>query len=132
MGINVDGICPLIRVFDMPTSLAFYRDILGFEVIDSAPPGDECDWCLLRLSGTELMLNTQYEQHSRPANANPARVASHGDTSFFFKCRDLDAAHMHLRAHGIDASAPVVREYGMRQVSFHDPDGYDLCLQWPA
>lgn len=132
MGINVDSMCPLLEVFDMPTSLAFYRDVLGFEVVQSAPPGDDCDWCLLKRNGTELMLNAQYEKHERPANVDPSRVAFHGDTSLFFGCRDLDAAYTHLRANGIEARPPVVRDYGMKQLSFRDPDGYNLCLQWPA
>jgi catechol 2,3-dioxygenase-like lactoylglutathione lyase family enzyme len=33
MPIKVEGCTPLIQVFDMPASLAFYRDKLGFEVI---------------------------------------------------------------------------------------------------
>ncbi len=33
-----EGVCPLLEVFDMPASLAFYRDVLGFEVVASAPP----------------------------------------------------------------------------------------------
>ena len=30
MTIAVRGVCPLLQVFDMPTSLRFYRDIFGF------------------------------------------------------------------------------------------------------
>jgi hypothetical protein len=29
MGIKVEGICTLLEIFDMPTSVAFYRDILA-------------------------------------------------------------------------------------------------------
>ena len=32
MGIEIRGMAPLFQVFDMPTSVAFYRDVLGFEV----------------------------------------------------------------------------------------------------
>jgi hypothetical protein len=32
MGIKVEGICKLLEVFDMPTSVAFYRDVLGFDI----------------------------------------------------------------------------------------------------
>ncbi len=32
MSIKVEGVAPLIQVFDMPTSVAFYRDVLGFEL----------------------------------------------------------------------------------------------------
>lgn len=31
MGVDVRGMAPLLEVFDMPTSVAFYRDLLGFE-----------------------------------------------------------------------------------------------------
>jgi catechol 2,3-dioxygenase-like lactoylglutathione lyase family enzyme len=41
----------------MPTSIAFYRDVLGFEVVTTSKPGAEnFDWALLRLNGTELIL----------------------------------------------------------------------------
>jgi len=42
MRIAVRGVCPLLEVFDMPTSIRFYRDVLGFEVVEAAPPGDDC------------------------------------------------------------------------------------------
>jgi len=29
---DIHGIAPLLQVFDMPTSLHFYRDVLGFTV----------------------------------------------------------------------------------------------------
>jgi catechol 2,3-dioxygenase-like lactoylglutathione lyase family enzyme len=78
------------------------------------------------------MLNTQYERQERPPAADPARRAAHGDTALFFGCRDLDAAYAHLRGRGVQVEPPVVRPYGMRQLAFRDPDGYGLCLQWPA
>jgi glyoxylase I family protein len=132
MGIKVEGGCTLLQVFDMRTSLAFYRDILDFEVVDAAPPGDDCDWCLLKNGGAELMLNTQYESDDRPAESDPARALGHRDVGIFWSCRDLDGAYARLRVHGIDVEPPVVRGYGMKQLSFRDPDGYGLCFQWPA
>jgi len=56
---KIQGLCPLIQVFDMPRSLAFYRDLLGFEVVQQAPSGDNCNWAWLKLEGAELMLNTR-------------------------------------------------------------------------
>ena len=132
MSIALNGLCPLLQVFDMPTSLAFYRDVLGFEVIDSDAPGDDCDWCWLRLNDCDLMLNTCYEKASRPPSQAPARKDAHQDTGLFFACKDLDAAFNHLRSHGVRVNPAVVREYGMSQLSFNDPDGYNLCLQWPV
>ena len=58
----------------MPASLRFYRDVLGFEVIQSSQPGDQADWISLRLERAELMLNTAYEAHDRPAHARSSTV----------------------------------------------------------
>lgn len=129
---DIHGVAPLLQVFDMPTSIRFYRDVLGFTVSATSSPGDDCNWAGLRLNGAEVMLNTAYEPGTRPTTPDPARIASHDDTCLFFGCKDLDAAYRHLRAHGIDLKEPKVAPYGMRQLWFKDPDGYGICLQWPA
>jgi glyoxylase I family protein len=129
---DIKGLAPLLFVFDMPTALHFYRDVLGFEVISTSQPGDNCGWALLRLKGVDLMLNTAYDEGERPAVPDPARVLAHGDTSLYFGCEDLDAAYKHLCAHSVTAQEPRVAPYGMRQLYFTDPDGYSLCFQWPA
>lgn len=47
MPVALSGIAPLLQVFDMPTSLAFYRDALGFEVVGSNCDEPPVDWVLL-------------------------------------------------------------------------------------
>jgi len=131
MGIDVKGMAPLFQVFDMPTSIAFYRDVLGFEVVATSRP-EQFGWALLRLNGVELMLNTAYEDDSRPAKPDPARIAAHDDTAIYFGCPDVDTAYAYLRARGVAANEPKVAHYGMKQLYLHDPDGYNLCFQWPA
>lgn len=116
----------------MPTSLAFYRDLLGFEIVQQAPPGDRCDWAWLRRDGAELMLNTMFESDNRPPIPDAARVAGHGDTGLFIGAPDVDAMYEYLRAKGVEVRAPVVRDYGMKQLYLKDPDGYGICFQWAA
>src|ERR1700687_3679727 len=113
MGIEIRGMAPLLQVFDMPTSIAFYRDLLGFEVGGTSKPGNDFYWALLKFKDVELMLNTAYEAHDRPPAPDPARIAAHGDTCIYFGCPDVDAAYTHLRAQGIDVKKPVVQHYGM-------------------
>jgi glyoxylase I family protein len=132
MPINIRGLAPLFQVFDMPAAIHFYRDIIGFEIVSTSRPGEHFDWALLRLNGVELMLNTAYEQDARPSAPDPARVAAHEDAALYFGCEDLDAAYNHLRAHGLNVKEPAVAPYGMKQLYLNDPDGYTLCLQWPA
>ena len=132
MAIDIRGMAPLLQVFDMPASIAFYRDVLGFEIVSTSAPGDAFDWALLRLAGVEIMLNTAYESDQRPDQPDRARIAAHGDTGLFFGCPDVEAAYGFLRARGVDVRPPGVRDYGMKQLYVSDPDGYTLCFQWPA
>jgi glyoxylase I family protein len=133
MAIEIRGMAPLLQVFDMPTSIKFYRDVLGFEVVTTSNPGGEhFGWALLRLNGVELMLNTAYEEDARPPAPDPARIAAHDDTCLYFGCPDVDAAYAQLRARGVAAKEPKVAWYGMKQLYLNDPDGYNLCFQWAA
>jgi catechol 2,3-dioxygenase-like lactoylglutathione lyase family enzyme len=132
MPIDIRGLAPLLQVFDMPASIHFYRDVLGFELVTTSQPGDHFGWALLRLNGIDLMLNTAYEDDRRPPAPDPARVAAHADTALFFGLEDLDGGYRRLRAHGLDVKEPVITHYGMKQLYVKDPDGYNLCFQWPS
>jgi glyoxylase I family protein len=135
MALDLRGVTPLLQVYDMPTSLRFYRDALGFAIVSTSPPlgDDRFHWAWLRLGEAELMLNTAYEfDDDRPAVADNARKAAHDDTCLFFGCPDVDAAYEELRGNGVSLKAPVITRYGMKQMYLRDPDGYGLCFQWPA
>ena len=133
MSIEVRGVCTLLQVFDMPTAVRFYRDVLGFEIVQTTQrEGDQFDWGLLRLNETEVMLNTAYEQDERPAEPDPARIAAHRDVCLYFGCPDVDGAYQYLLAHGIDAEEPHIAPWGAKQLYLRDPDGYTLCFQWRA
>ena len=137
MPLDIQGLSPLIQVFDMPTSIRFYRDLLGFELAHTSPQlstnADDVNWAMLRLkNGETLMLNTAYEPESRPARPDPTRIAAHSDSCFYFGCPDVDAAYRELRVLGLDVKEPKVAPYGMKQLYLVDPDGYYLCFRCPA
>ena len=133
MAIDVRGLAPLLQVFDMPTSIKFYCDGLGFEIAGTAEiPAPNSGWALLRLNGAELMLNTAYDVGERPPVPDPARIAAHQDTAIYFGCPDVDGAYAYLREKGIQAEEPRTAPYGMKQMYLNDPDGYVLCFQWRA
>ena len=137
MAIELKGQCPLLQVFDMPASLAFYRDKLGFEIVQSAASGndggpDDFGWVWLRLGGADVMLNAAYDPDAeRPASPEAARVAAHDDTGIFFSCSNVDAAYEHVRSEGLEADPPTNAPYGMRQLYLKGPDGFSLCFQRP-
>lgn len=133
MAIDIRGLAPLLSVFDMPSSIKFYCDGLGFEIVGTdKKPAPHFDWVLLRLNGSELMLNTAYEEGLRPPSPDPVRIAAHQDAAIYFGCPDVDGAYAHLRGKGINAKEPRIAPYGMKQLYLTDPDGYILCFQWQA
>ena len=123
---------PLLSVFDMPTSLKFYREVMGFEVVSDSGGGDHSGWVMLRQSDVTLMLNTAFDTDERPPAQDPAVQAAHRNTCLYFGCEDVDAAYKDLQARGVEADPPQIAHYGMKQLYFSDPDGYSLCYQWPA
>lgn len=136
MTLSIQGVAPLIQVFDMPTSLQFYRDQLGFEVTQTSPQlsenPDDVNWAMLQMADVTIMLNTAYEPEHRPEKLEPGRFSGHGDTCLYFGCPDVDAAYKFLREQGLAVEPPKVAQYGMKQLYVKDPDGYMLCFQWTA
>ena len=131
MGIEIRGMTPLISVFNMPRALAFYRDILGFEIVADSGTGNDSSWVWLRLNGTDLMLNDQYEPGRVPDEPPPERQKWHHDTCLYFGA-DPDGVYEYLRSNGIQVDLPKDAPYGMRQLYLNDPDGYNLCFQRPV
>ena len=82
MALDVRGMTPLLEVFDMATSLRFYREVLGFEIVmtDSNTVAPNHNWVWIRLGDADLMLNTAYEYENRPSAPDPQRIRSHRDT----------------------------------------------------
>ena len=135
MGIAMTGLTPMIQVFDMPESIAFYGK-LGFEIGASSPEiegpeGRYFHWAWLHSGDAGLMLNTAYDTGRRPPERD-GRWAGHRHTCLYIACPDPDAAYAHLASEGIEADAPQVQSYGMKQVYLRDPDGYTICFQAEA
>ena len=130
--LEINGLTPLIQVFSMSNALGFYRDILGFEVVGDSGNGDDSSWVWLRMNGSDLMLNDQYEPGRVPSDPLSERNRWHGDTCLYFGCPDPDKAYEYLRSRNIECEPPKVAWYGMKQLHLHDPDGYALCFQRPA
>jgi len=135
--LDFDGLCPLLQVFDMPTSVKFYHEVLGFELVGNSPivrspQGDYFHWCMLRRGNTRVMLNTAYDEGERPPAPDPSRVTAHADTALFFGCPDVDATFNQLLPFRVTVlEKPMITRYHMRRFTIADPDGYNLSFQGP-
>ncbi len=113
------SLTPLLEVFDLPTSIAFYRDVLDFTLIS----GDDSWWCMLKLGGATLMLNTAYDDGERPSAPDRSRVWGHADTCLYLAVDSPENIYAQLQQKGWPATGPAIISYGMKQVSTRGPDG---------
>ena len=138
MSIQFDGLCPLLQVFDMPESVRFYCDVLGFELASHSPlakrpEGEYFHWAMLKRGDITIMLNTAYDEGERPPQPDPARIAAHGDTSLYFDCPDAERTCSDLVSLGVRVlEKPFITQYGLKRFTIADPDGYNLCFHGPA
>lgn len=131
MNISPLGLTPLIQVFDMTASLAFYRDLLGFTVVSCSPEvetkeGRFSHWMWLRFGKADIMLNTKYDSNERPAQ-RPRKMST--DVAFYIHCSDVQLAYQELTGRGLKTAPPVVAGYGNKLFDVVDPDGYTVVFQ---
>lgn len=113
---------------DVRRAIAFYRDVLGFEVVTTAP-GDVPAWALLRHGQVELMFQSRegIEPFVPPGAARPAPAR----LTIYVDLDDVDAFY-----HQLDGRAPLVHGlhetgYGTREFSVRDCHGFVLTFAGP-
>jgi catechol 2,3-dioxygenase-like lactoylglutathione lyase family enzyme len=110
----------LLVVSDLARSVAFYRDLLGFQVVESRPQG-----VILSYGGARVVL--------RP-HAGLLRVDRRA-VYVYVEVPDIHAAYRDLQAKGVqfDQKPRELDRFRSSWARFRDPDGHGLALtQWTA
>lgn len=125
---NVRESVPFFNVKDMPASLRFYVDGLGFRITHDWTPDDPglIRWRRLQHGGAGLMLQA-YWRDGR-AGGWPEGVLGQG-VSVCFMCEDALALMRQASARGVSPSQTLFVGNGMWVVSYVDPDGYRIDFE---
>src|SRR5688500_10758592 len=118
---RLTSMVPLLQVFDMPVSLSFYRDALGFHVHQASGEGDDVDWVMMGNYHRAFMLNAAYEIERRPPAPDPARTGFHKDIALYFSCPDVDVLYAQLVQQGLHPGRPFITGYGWKAMEMIDP-----------
>jgi uncharacterized glyoxalase superfamily protein PhnB len=123
-----EDVTPNLVVPDMDRSLAFYRDVLGFQVVTTVPEQAPFVFALMQRDSVSVFLNSE---------ASAEMKTSAGTNMLFITIKAADVPS------GIDAlfadvkdRAPVIMPltdqfYGMREFTIKDPDGYVVIFAQP-
>ena len=122
---SVQEIVPLLIVEDIARSLDFYSSKLAFKMTANWEPGGKLQWCRLERDQAALMLQQACDEDG-PAEGRGRGVFT------YFNCSDVAVEHVRLASCGLKLAPPEVAFYGMKQLYFTDPDGYELCFQSAA
>lgn len=125
---SAKALTPLLQVYDMKTSVAFYRDKLGFHVANTYEPDDHLYWASLEMGNIKLMLNACYEDNARPSQPEANRINAHKDTELYLECENIDEVYKSLIKNGLDIKPPSQTVYGAQEIRFKDPDGFYIIF----
>lgn len=114
------NIRPMLAVTDLPRTIAFYRDKLGFSCTSTF--GDPPVWCTLARDGRELMFNAP----PRESVVRDVPQRSKDYQIFYLNVDDVVSMHAELKGRGVGVTDLRVTVYGMQEFEVRDPDNYWL------
>ena len=116
---------PMLVCSDVQASIRFYRDVLGFVVIDRLDDVGLTGWASLDRGTNRIMLTSASYLRTPQKNAE-GNLDS--DVVHYFHCENITEIREHLLDSGVKVSDFLVRFYGKKEIEFQDPDGRTLIL----
>jgi catechol 2,3-dioxygenase-like lactoylglutathione lyase family enzyme len=124
----VRQVVPFLAVSHVESSLRFYVDGLGFEVLERWVDDGTIRWCRLQREGASLML----QDFRRDGGLLWSPDAPLGvGVSIVFLCDDATTIWREAVESGVQASRPFVGN-GMWVTTLRDPDGYRIEFESPT
>jgi uncharacterized glyoxalase superfamily protein PhnB len=124
---TVETVKPLLNVADIEVSLAFWRDLIGFEVTTRFEYEGRLAFANLRSGDVELMLN------ARGGDPAPRQARPHyTEAVIYLGVPSVHALVANLRGKGFAAPEPERQVYGLDEVVVRDPDGYEIAFTSPV
>ena len=127
---TISGISPFFIVTHVPTSLAFYRDQLGFEITFQGPEPDDIFFGIVRRGGAQIFM----KEVGLPPVPNYTRDIKQGIARWdaFVTVPDPDALAAEFASRNVEFFEPLRDTYdGLRGFEIKDADGYLLFFGRP-
>ena len=127
---EISAISPFFIVNDVPTSLAFYRDQLGFEITFEGPDPDDIFFGIVRRGGAQILFKdigvAPVPNYTRDIKQGIARWDA------FVSVPDPDALAAEFALRNVEFFVPLQdTDDGLRGFEVKDADGYVLFFGRP-
>jgi catechol 2,3-dioxygenase-like lactoylglutathione lyase family enzyme len=127
---EISAISPFLIVSDVPSSLSFYRDRLGFEITFQGPAPDDIFFGIVRRGGAQILLKAV----GVPPVPNYTRDVKKGIARWdaFLYVPDPDELAAEFASRNVAFSEPLKDTHdGLRGFEVKDADGYVLFFGRP-
>lgn len=114
-----------ITANDVEDSVAFYRDALGFDVVNNVENGG-FHWVTLRVGdeGAQIVLSEPHAGRSQADGDALQELVTKGAFQVVFSSTDLDSAYEKAVATGAEVlQEPIEQFWGVRDCALRDPSG---------
>ena len=113
----------MIYAKDVARALTFYRDLLGFKLIEDFRYDGKAVYARLRAPGGDGTIAIH--------QAGPGASLASDGVRLYFEVRDLDDFCRKLLKRGFYITQmPRMMEWGWRHAYLNDPDGHEISLYW--
>lgn len=126
MSAKLTNLRPMLAVADLPRTVRFYREKLGFRCIGSF--GDPPVWCELERDGASIMFNApprECVERDVPRRSKDYQI-------FYWNSDDVVALHGEFASRGVAVGELRVTVYQMKEFEVRDPDDYWLWFGQPT
>jgi catechol 2,3-dioxygenase-like lactoylglutathione lyase family enzyme len=113
--ISIESFHTILYCRKWDTCVSFYRDILGFEEVDTKPG----------------FIEVQVNPGSRIGLLRSGKKSNPGGIILTFRVGDVDEMHNRLSARNADVSAVKLHPWGARLFALRDPEGRRLEFWTP-
>ena len=124
--LRLRAVMPTLTVNDLHASLEFYRDVLGFIVVDTIEHEGTLMGASVRAGTVDILLGQ--DDFTKGRN----RVKGVGARLYCVTHQDVDEVAAAIKSRGgkLD-SEPQDQPWGTRDFALTDPDGYKLSISSP-
>ena len=127
---EIGGVSPLFIVKDVPATLAFYRDLLGFEITFQGPEPDDIFFGIVQRDRAMIMFK-DIEVEPIP-NYTRDIGKGHAPWDAYVYVPDPDALADEFASRGVEFFKPLKDTHdGLRGLEVQDVDGYILFFGRP-
>ena len=127
---EISGISPFFIVSHVPSSLAFYRDRLGFEIVYQGPTPDDVFFGIVRRGGAQILLKAVGVAPIPNCTRDVQKGIARWDA--FVDVPDPDALGAEFASRSVELCEPLEdTDDGLRGFALRDLDGYVLFFGRP-